>query len=88
MLACNSCYICESWKSKEVGGGFLKLLYRGKGKNHKQEKLLWGAIKKLPKDLTTELFYLELPTISASCGGKRYMHYISFLLTKSSISKI
>ena len=34
---------------------FLKLSYGGKGKKHKQEELLWGAIKKLPKDLTTEL---------------------------------
>ena len=30
--------------------------------------------KKLSKELTTELFYLELPTISAYRGGKRYMH--------------
>ena len=43
-----------------------------------------GAIKELPKELTTELLYLELVTISASCGVKRYMHYIRFLLTKTS----
>ena len=66
---------------------FLKLSYRGKGKSHKQEELLWGAIKKLPKELTTELLYLELPTISASCGVKRYMHYVR-LDTKIDRSKI
>ena len=65
------------WDLQEQRGkGFFNLSYRGKGKSHKQE-LLWGAIKKLPKELTTELHYLELPTISASCGVKRYMHYIS-----------
>ena len=50
------------------GRGFLNLLYGGKGKSCKQEELLWGAIKELPKELTTELLYLELPTISASCS--------------------
>ena len=63
--------ICGTWRSK----GFLNLSYGGKGKSHKQEYLLWGgAIKKLPKELTTELLYLQLPTISASCGVKRYMY--------------
>ena len=66
---------------------FLNLSYRGKGKSHKQEEPLWGAIKKLPKELTTELLYLQLPTISAFCGVKRYMHYISFLLNKTSSAK-
>ena len=75
--------ICGTWRSKEVARGFLNLSYRGKGKSHKQEELLWGTIKILPKELTTELHYLELPTISASCGVKRYMHYIRFLLTKT-----
>ena len=72
-----------TWRSKEVVRSFLNLSYGGKGKNHKQEERLWGSIKKLPKELTTELLYLELPTISASCGVKRYMHYIRFLLTKT-----
>ena len=58
----------------EVARGFLNLSYEGNVKSHKQEEILWGAIKKLPKELTTELLYLELPTISASCGAKRYMH--------------
>ena len=72
------------WDLEEQRGrGFLNLSYGGKGKSHKQEELLWGAIKKLPKELTTELHYLELPTISASCGVKIYMHYIRFLLTKT-----
>ena len=43
-----------------------------------------GRHKKLPKELTTELLYLELLTILASFGVKRYMHYIRFLLTKTS----
>ena len=49
-----------------------------------------GRHKKLPKELTTELLYLELPTILASFGVKRYMtsyvdiYYIRFLLTKTS----
>ena len=72
--------ICWTWRSKM---GFLNLSYRGKGKSHKQEEFLWGTINKLPNELITELHYLELPTISASCGVKRYMHYIRFLLTKS-----
>ena len=60
MLRFHSYYNCGTWRSKEVGG--LKLSYRGKGVSHKQEELLWGAIKKLPRELTTELVYLELPT--------------------------
>ena len=84
MLACHNCYVCGTWRKKEVARGFLKLSYRGKGKGHKQEELLWGTIKKLTKELTTELLYLELRTISAFCGVKRYMHCIKFLLTKIS----
>ena len=84
-LPCHSCYIyCETWRDKEVGF-FLKLSYGGKGKSHKQEEeFLWDAMKKLPKEFTTELLYLKLPTISSSCGVRRYMHYIRFLLTKIS----
>ena len=79
MLPCHNLWDLE----EQRGRVFLNLSYGGKGKSHKQEELLWGAIKKLPKELTTELLYLELPTISASCGVKRYMHYIRFLLTKT-----
>ena len=43
----------------EVSG---QLSYKGKGKRHKHEDILWGAIKKLPRKLTTELLYLELPS--------------------------
>ena len=46
-----------------------------------------GRHKKISNELTAELHYLELPTISASCGVKGYMHYISFLLTKTSQGK-
>ena len=52
----------------EVGNGFLNLSYGGNGKSHKQEEILWGAIKKLPKELTNEPHSFELPTISDSCG--------------------
>ena len=78
MLPCPNLWNLE----EQRGRGFLNLSYGGKGKSHKQEeRLLRGAIKKLPKELTTELLYLELPTISTSCGVKRYMYYIRFLLT-------
>ena len=73
--------ICGTWRREEVARGFLNLSYGGKRKNHRQEELLWSSIKKLPKELTTELLYLELPTISGFCSVKRYMHYIRFLLT-------
>ena len=79
-VACHNLWNLE----EQRGRGFLNLSYGGKGKSHKQEELLWGAIKKLPKELTTELFYLELPTISAPCGVQRYMHYIRSFLTQPS----
>ena len=50
---------------------FFKFIIRREGEKP-QEELLWSAIK-LPKELTTEILYLELPTISASCGVKRNM---------------
>ena len=68
MLPCNNLRDLE----EQRGRGFLNLSYGGKGKSHKQEELLWGAIKKLPKELTTELHCLELPTITASCGVKTF----------------
>ena len=68
MLPCDNL-----WDLQEEGGRvFLNLSYGGKG------------IKKLPKELTTELLCLELTTISASCGVKRHMHYIRFLHNKTS----
>ena len=54
-----------------------------KGKSQKQDKFLKLTIKGLPKELTTELLFLDLPAILASCGVKRYMHYIGFLLTET-----
>ena len=80
MLPCHNLWDLDEQK----GMGFLNLSCRGIGKSHKQEELLWDAIKKLPKELTTELLNLELPTISVSCGVKRYMHYI---YTSNLISK-
>ena len=80
LLPCHNLWDLE----EQIGArGFLNLSYRGKRKSHKQEELLWGAIKKLPKELTTELHYLELPIISASCGVKRYIHYIRSLPTET-----
>ena len=83
MLPCHNLWDLE----EQRGRGFLNLSYGGKRKSHKhqeQEELLWGTTKKLLKELTTELLCLELPTISASCGAKRYIHYIRFLLTQTS----
>ena len=59
----------------EVAG---QLSYRGKGKRHKQEDILWGAIKKLARELTTELLYLELPTYFSllSCKKIYALHII------------
>ena len=52
-------YLWYFWDLEEQRGrGFLKLSHGEKGKNHKQEELLWGVIKKLPKELTTEILYL------------------------------
>ena len=59
MLPFHSCYICGTWRSKEVGR--LKLSFGGKGESHTQEDLLGHHKKKLPRGLTTELLYLELP---------------------------
>ena len=56
----NRTKVCGTWRSKGVGGE-LKLSYGGKGESHKQEDF-WGATKKLHRELTTELLYLELPT--------------------------
>ena len=62
MLPCHNLWDLE----EQRGRGFLNLSYGGKGKSHKQEELLWGAIKKLPQELTTE------PTISLN------LHYLLF----------
>ena len=75
MLPCHNLWDLEEQRGK----GFLNLSYGGKGNSHKQEEFLWGAIKNLPKELTTELIYLELPTISA---------YIRFLLTNKTSQAI
>ena len=72
---------------EQTGRSFLNLSYGGKGKSQKKGKPLWGALKKLPNELTTELLCLELPTLSVSCGVKRCIHYIRFLLTKTSCAK-
>ena len=80
MLPCHNLWDLEMQR----GRGFLNLSYGGKGKSQKEEELLLSAIKKLPKELTTELLRLELPTISASRDVKRYMHYIRFFFSKTS----
>ena len=58
-LPFHNCYICGTWRSKEVGG--LMLSYGGKGKATKRGTFM-GSHKKIPRELTTELLYLELPT--------------------------
>ena len=68
------------WRSR--GRGFLNLSW--KGEKPQTRGTFMGRHKKLPKELTTELLCLELPTISASFGVKRYMHYIRFLYTQTS----
>ena len=59
MLRCHSCYICGTWRRKEAGG--LKLSYGGEGESYKQEELLWGAIRKLSRELNTGPLNVELP---------------------------
>ena len=78
MLPCHNLRCLEEQRS----GVFLNLLREGE--KPQTRKTFMGRHKKLPRELTTELLYLDLPTISASCGVKRYMHYISFLLTITS----
>ena len=80
MLPCHNLWDLEMQRGRD----FLNLSYGGKGKSRKEEELLLGVIKKLPKELTTELLRLELPTISASRDVKRYMHYIRFVFSKTS----
>ena len=44
----HSCYVCGTWRSKEVGG--LKLSYGGKGeKPQTREPFMWRH-KKLPRE--------------------------------------
>ena len=76
MLPCHSCYVGGTWRSKELRG--LKLSYGGKGKSHKQEEFSWDSIKELPRELTTELIYLELPTYFSllSCETIHTLHMI------------
>ena len=79
MLPCHNLWDLE----EQRGRRFLNLSYGMKGKSQKQDKFLKLTIKGLPKELTTELLFLDLPAILASCGVKRYMHYIGFLLTET-----
>ena len=60
MLPFYSCYICGTWRSKEVGG-FKVIIWR-KGEKPQTRGPFMGHHKKLPRELTTELLYLELPT--------------------------
>ena len=50
---------------------FFKVIKRREGEIPQTRGTFMGRHKKkLPKELTTELLYLELPTISASCDVK------------------
>ena len=79
-LPCHNLWDLDEQRSRV----FLNLSYEGIGEKPQTRETFMRRHKKLPKELTTELIYLELPTILASCGVKRYMHYIRFLLTKTS----
>ena len=51
------------------------------GEKPQTRRTFMGRIKKLPRELATDLLYLELPglnylPISASCGVKKCMYYI------------
>ena len=70
MLPCHNL-----WDLEEQRGGFFKFIMRREGEKS-QTGTFMGRHKKIPKELTTELHCLELPTITASCGVKRYIHKI------------
>ena len=74
MLPCHSCYICETWRSKEEKG--LKSSYGGKKKSRKKGKLD-GGTKEIPMKLNPRLVYLNYLPISASFGVKSYMYYFN-----------
>ena len=61
-----------------IGG--LNLLYKGKGKSQKQEVFMGRHKKKLPRELTTELLYLELSTYFSLlwCKKVHALHKIPF----------
>ena len=66
--------------------GFFDVIIQREGEKPQTRGTFMGRHKKkLFKELTTELLYLELPTISVSCGAKRYTHYIRPLLIESSV---
>ena len=83
MLPFHSFYICGTWRSKEAGG--CNVIIRREGEKPQKEELLLGSIKKLPRELTTELLYLESPTYLSLLWCKNICTtYIRFLLTKTS----
>ena len=75
LLPCHNLWDLEEQK------GFFEFIIQREGEKPQTRGTFMGRHKKLPKELTTELLYLELPTISASCGVKRYMYYIRLFLT-------
>ena len=78
LLPCHDLWDLEEQK------GFFEFIIQREGEKPQTRGTFMGHHKKLPKELITELHYLELPTISASNGVKIYnMHYIRFLLTKT-----
>ena len=46
MLPCHSCYICGTWRSKEVASGFLKLSYGGQGEKPQPRGTFLGCHEK------------------------------------------
>ena len=82
MLLCHNCYIYKIWRRKSVG----VLSHQGRGARHKEGVFSWRPLsyQKLPGELIPQLVYLNYLPILASFDVKRIMHYITFLLIKTS----
>ena len=81
MLPCHSCYIYATWRSK-----IWSHHKEGRGESHIDEIFLWEpqSYKKIPRELTTQLVYLNYLPISASFGVKIILHCKTYLLMKTS----
>ena len=84
MLPCHSCYIYGTWKNRNVEG--LKSSYGGKNCKPHRGSIFMGAhpIIKIPGKFSSQLVHLNYLPISVSFGVKIIMHYITFLLIKTS----
>ena len=66
------------WDLEEQRGRGFKVIIQREREKPQKEELLWGAIEKLPRELVTELLYLELPAylILLWCKKKIYIYII------------